>query len=113
MLRFSAQLPFAEVLHMLETFSLTTFTPLLHSRFRAQATPIAAVELELIQAEDGGSTPSQERFSLLLRGPLNSFLPQAMYPFTHEALGSFDLFIAPIRQDPNGFIYQAVFNRLR
>ena len=98
---------------MLETFALDTFVPLLHTRFQSQSTPNTAVPLELIAAEDGGSSSSQERFFLLLRGPLDGFLPQAMYPFTHEALGTFDLFITPIRQDRDGFVYEAVFNRLR
>lgn len=98
---------------MIETFSLNTFTPLLHTRFQVQASPDAAVAVELIAAEDGGSTTVQDRFSLLLRGPLDAFLPQGMYRFRHETLGAFDLFITPIRQEPGDVVYQAVFNRLR
>ena len=97
---------------MLETFAVDTFKPLLQTRFLVLVAPDATVELELIEVEDS-STPSQERFSLLLQGPLDSFLPQAMYPFTHQGLGTFDLFIAPIRKEPGGFVYQAAFNRLR
>jgi hypothetical protein len=31
----------------------------------------------------------------------------------HEALGSFELFIVPIRKDDEGFYYEAVFNRVK
>jgi hypothetical protein len=30
----------------------------------------------------------------------------------HDEMGQFDLFLVPIRQDDQGFYYEAVFNRI-
>lgn len=97
---------------MLDTFSLLTFTPLVQSRFQVHLDDDRPVDLQLIAAEDLGSTPTQERFSLLLSGPPDLFLPQGLYPLTHPRLGCFDLFLVPTRQGAEGFVYEAVFNRL-
>lgn len=71
-----------------------------------------AVEVALAWADNRGSTPRQERFSLVFRGPLEAFLPQRLYRVGHDVLGEFDLFLVPIAQDAEGFQYEAVFNRL-
>ena len=39
-------------------------------------------------------------------------LAQQIYPFEHDRLGRFDLFIVPVGQDAQGLAYEAVFNRL-
>lgn len=78
----------------------------------AHADP-AAVDLELVEARDLGSSPRQEQFSLVFRGPLDVFLPQRMYQMQHDRLGAFGVFLVPIGQAPDGYSYQAVFNRLR
>lgn len=49
-------------------------------------------------------------FAILFHGPVNAALPQRMYRFEHEVLGTFDLFIVPVGRDKNGFHYEAVFN---
>jgi hypothetical protein len=70
-----------------------------------------AVELRLVEAQDVGSTPRQMQFSIVFRGPVNVPLVQAIYKMEHDELGTFDLFIVPIKQDQDGIYYQAIFNR--
>ncbi|HEX8144745.1 MAG TPA: hypothetical protein VF553_19405 [Pyrinomonadaceae bacterium] len=96
---------------MLETFTLDTFTQRLNSKFTIKPEHANPFEAELIRAQDVGTSPRQIQFSIVFRGPLDTFLPQAMYEFEHEELGSFALFIVPISQDEEGFYYEAIFNR--
>lgn len=100
-------------------YALTAITPTkamfaenLHTRFDVHARPGATVALELIELNEGRSIAGHEIFSVVFRGPLNAFLGQGMVVMTHDAIGEFELFIVPIDQIPNGFLYEAVFNRL-
>jgi hypothetical protein len=96
-----------------ESLNLETFARHLNSKFLIKIEQVdAVVEVELVEAEDNGSAPGQERFSITFRGPLNARLPQAMYRFEHAELGAFDLFIVPIKQDQDGLYYEAVFARM-
>lgn len=97
---------------MEQTLTLATFQPHLQTRFRACPAPDTYVDLTLTEANDLGSNERQERFELMLQGPLDAFLPQATYRLEHEQLGALDLFIVPVRKEAAGFLYQAVFNRL-
>lgn len=71
------------------------------------------LSITLTQVSDQQVSARQEEFSIVFRGPLDSFLPQGMYTLTHESMGSFDLFIVPIGRDAEGYSYEAVFNRVR
>lgn len=82
-----------------------------NSKFQVQAdTP---VELELVQVSEFKLYPRQEEFTVTFRGPLNAYLGQGVRPFTHDQMGEFELFIVPVKQDADGFYYEAVFNRIR
>jgi hypothetical protein len=59
----------------------------------------------------GASPPGYEAFSIVFRGPSDPLLPQGMHRFHRDAIGTFDLFIVPIRRDQHGLYYEAVFNR--
>jgi ribosomal protein S18 acetylase RimI-like enzyme len=71
-----------------------------------------ALDLELVEVSPLRVTPQQEIFALVLRGPVDRLLPQQIYALEHATLGACDLFLVPIRQDPAGIYYEAVFNRL-
>ena len=71
------------------------------------------MELELIEISELKLHPQQEEFALEFRGPLNMFLGQGVHNFSHDQMGQFELFIVPIKQDEQGFYYEAIFNRLR
>ena len=91
-----------------EEFSKNTNT-----KFQVQADENTQVELELIAISELKVHPQQEEFTIRFRGPLNMFLGQGVRNFTHDQMGQFELFIVPIKQDEQGFYYEAVFNRLR
>ncbi|HZE68696.1 MAG TPA: hypothetical protein VE135_04110 [Pyrinomonadaceae bacterium] len=70
-------------------------------------------ELELIELSELKLSPGHEQFSLVFRGPSERFLGQGTRVLQHDAMGQFSLFIVPIRQDGEGYYYEAVFNRFR
>ncbi|MBE7559189.1 hypothetical protein HS125_09695 [bacterium] len=90
---------------MLETFTPATFRPCIGQVFSVAASPSRQLSLTLVSC-----TGAQRPFSLIFRGPLEHPLPQKTHPFSHPALGAFDLFIVPVGRDEAGFLYEAVFN---
>ena len=83
----------------------------LHTRFHVHTGPETTVELELIELSEGRAIPGHEAFLLIFRSPLDAFLGQGMVSMAHDAIGDFELFIVPIAQTSDGFLYEAVFNR--
>jgi hypothetical protein len=57
-------------------------------------------------------TAGRECFSLIFLADDTARLPQNTYAVEHKSLGSFQLFVVPIRGNTNGRYYEAVFNRL-
>jgi hypothetical protein len=84
-----------------------------NSKFQVQADENAVVEVDLIEVSELKTYPQQEEFTILFRGPSNVFLDQGVRSFKHDQMGEFELFIVPIKQDAEGFYYEAVFNRVR
>ena len=97
---------------MLDKVTRETFAEHLNTRFRTTSQAGAPLEVELIEVKAGRSTPRQDQFSLLFRGPQDVPLQQGMFRFEHDQMGAFDLFLVPVRTDEHGFYYEAVFNRL-
>jgi len=83
-----------------------------NTRFQVRTYQAAPLELELIEVSDLKVYPEQEEFAIVFRGPLNAFLGQGIRVLAHEQMGEFEIFLVPIRQDEQGFYYEAVFNRL-
>jgi hypothetical protein len=89
------------------------FTQQAKSKFQVEVDETTDVDLELMEVSDLKLYPQQEEFVLVFRGPSNMFLGQGVRNFKHDAMGRFEMFIVPVRQDEHGFYYEAVFNRLR
>ena len=89
------------------------FSQNVNTKFQVQVDENTRVELQLTEVSELKVYPRQEEFTLTFRGPLDLFLDQGVRPFTHEQIGEFELFIVPIKQDADGFYYEAVFNRIR
>ena len=89
------------------------FAAQLNTNFRVQVGEANAVDLILSEVSELKTSPSQEQFSIVFRGPLEVFLGQGGRQFEHDEMGRFDLFIVPINKNDNGFYYEAVFNRFR
>jgi len=96
---------------MPESLTRIFFTQALNTNFLLHTEAGEIVELELIEVKDGISTPKQEQFSIMFRGPSGFILPQQTYSLEHDPIGAFDLFIVPVGRDPAGTYYEAVFNR--
>jgi hypothetical protein len=89
------------------------FTQNANTKFRVLLDENTTVELDLVDVSELKLHPRQEEFALEFRGPLNMFLGQGVRDFSHEHMGHFELFIVPVRQDADGFYYEAIFNRIR
>lgn len=89
------------------------FVQAANSKFYAELDENTDVELELIDVSELKIYPQQEEFVIVFRGPLDKFLDQGGRYFKHDKMGRFELFTVPIRQDAQGFYYEAVFNRIR
>ena len=84
-----------------------------NTKFQVQVDESTQVELELIEISELKLYPQQEEFTLEFRGPLDMLLGQGVRDFKHDQMGQFELFIVPIKQDAQGFYYEAIFNNLR
>ena len=89
------------------------FAENLNTKFLVSADGTNVVELELAEVSELKLIATQEQFSVVFRGPRDRFLGQGSRPLEHEKLGRSELFLVPIQEDPEGYYYEAVFNRLR
>jgi hypothetical protein len=69
------------------------------------------IQLRLVEVTDDGVANGIRQFSLFFHGPADHVLPANTYSFRHHALGSLDLFIAPILgSNHERIVYQACFS---
>jgi hypothetical protein len=98
---------------LVQVLTFETFGPHLNSTFPL-ALGESGVDLTLTEATHKPARPFpgmlREPFSLIFRSSSPVVLPQRIYPFRHETMGKFEMFIVPIARDPAGIVYQAVFN---
>lgn len=89
------------------------FSKHVNTKFRAGVDD-DAVDLELTTVKAYSARPDDqqgmERFSIYFTGPAKPFLAQKTYSVSHDAMGTFDLFLVPIKPDGEGSRYEAVFN---
>ena len=97
---------------MNENLSRQDFAEHLNTKFSIAVENGDPLVLELIQADDMGSSERQERFSLVFRGPLDRVIGQGAFNMEHEKLNSVTLFLVPVGADQEGVYYEAAFNRL-
>jgi len=94
-------------------FSHEEFTRHLNSTFEVRLDQNGAVPMELTEVSELKLYPKQEHFAIEFRGPLDKFLGQGTRTFIHNEMGQFEIFLVPVRQDEQGFYYEAIFNRVR
>lgn len=97
---------------MPDSLSRATFAAHLHTTFVLHLDASQRVAIELIDVRAGRSSPRQEQFSLLFRGPLDCPFGQGAWTLQHAALGEIEIFLSPVDRDAAGYYYEAVFNRL-
>ena len=97
---------------MSDNLTKEAFQENLNTEFRIKVEPSAIVPIELVGLLEGVSTSRQEQFSLTFRGPLETPFGQGARDVEHDKMGTFVLFLVPIARNPDGMVYEAVFNRL-
>ena len=95
----------------MEELTQEKFRELLNTTFSVAKPDGAALEFELTDVADLGSTPRQKQFSIIFKGPLEPQLAQGTYGFEHGSIGKFALFIVPIRKNNEAVFYESIFNR--
>lgn len=70
------------------------------------------LELKLVEANEAEMSGGQS-FSLVFHGGKDEFLPQGLYNLEHESLDKGVLFLVPVGEDNDGYLYEAVFNRMK
>ncbi|MCA1399222.1 hypothetical protein I6F38_23765 [Bradyrhizobium sp. BRP56] len=86
------------------------FTPHQDAEFAMQAERDRVVPLKLAKVEPAGNSGRPGgAFSLLFTAPKGAWLPQAIYPVRHPALGVIEMFLVPIGPVADGNGYQAIF----
>jgi hypothetical protein len=86
------------------------FAENLNSAFQVLEGTPQEISLALTHVSELLTSPHQQTFSILFKGPLEWFLPQHIYHLQHARLGELELFLVPVGQEQDGFVYQAVFN---
>ena len=98
---------------MAELLTQKEFAKYLGTKFQVQVAPEQTIDIELIEVSDLKQSARQEQFGILFRGPNEYFLGQGIRRLGHEEVGPADIFLVPIKQDENGFYYEAIFNHVR
>ena len=88
------------------------FSQNLNGRFLVRLSSGENVELELTEVSDFKKSAVQERFWLHFEGSAQTPLDQGTFSFENENMGTFDMFITPIKSNQLNIYYEAVFNRL-
>ena len=93
------------------------FAKNVNTNFRVELESPGPIELKLIavtpRKSESNEQAGMERFSVVFSGPADVFLPQNIYRLTHPEMGEFDVFLVPIKQESEGFRYEAVYNFYR
>jgi hypothetical protein len=93
----------------LAALRIDDFTAHLDAVFEMQS-PAGVMPLKLVKADPAGeSGRAGGAFSLLFTAPSGAWLPQAIYPVQHPALGTMEIFLVPVGPESGGNGYQAIF----
>jgi hypothetical protein len=96
---------------MLENLTKSMLAENVNSTFTLRHGTGQPLALELVELREAAPQSDYERFSLFFKGPRAVLLPQRSYEIEHPNLGTFLLFLVPIKQDENGTYYESVFYR--
>lgn len=72
----------------------------------------ARITLELIDARQPEDDRPDHAHFAEWKGPLEHPLEQGIYELEHDDLGTLPLFLVPVNQVADGFVYEAVFTRV-
>ncbi|MBB1060840.1 DUF6916 family protein [Marilutibacter spongiae] len=96
----------------MELLTLQHFAGCLNETFSASMSdmdvPFVLVEARPVQ--DAPANAARAPFSLLFRNASAFLFPQQTYRMHHPRVGEVGIFLVPVAQERDGFLYQAVFN---
>lgn len=96
----------------MELLTLQHFAGCVNETFSASLSdmdvPFVLVEARPLQ--NASANPIRLPFSLLFRNTSAFLFPQQMYAMRHPRVGEVGIFLVPVAQEREGFLYQAVFN---
>jgi hypothetical protein len=96
----------------MEEAGAALFRPHLNTAFDLRSHTGLRLRLRLVQITPGPLNREVEQFSLTFHGSHSAMAAQGTYQFRHPALGTFDLFIAPIGSaTAQRTLYEACFSR--
>jgi hypothetical protein len=96
----------------MDLLKLEDFAGCLNDTFHAALNDgeIAFVLVEARPLPMGNIKAMREPFSLLFRNTAAFLFPQQIYQMRHPRIGQVGIFLVPVAQERDGFLYQAVFN---
>lgn len=98
---------------MLESLTIDSFTPHVGTSFWAEFPNGGKVELRLLRAakvmESEAAHLPRHPFSLYFLGPKSHLLRQHIYSLTHPSFEALDIFLVPVGEEGEGYLYEAVF----
>lgn len=97
---------------MTDPLNYEQFAQNLHGRFKIHQSADSLVEVDLVEVSEFKKSAVQEHFWLVFRGPSRQPLSQGTYLFENDAMGRFEIFMTPMKQDAESRYYEVVFNRL-
>lgn len=96
----------------MELLTLQHFAGCVNETFSASLSdmdvPFVLVEARPLQ--NAGASSMRAPFSLLFRNTSAFLFPQQTYAMRHPRVGEVGIFLVPVAQEREGFLYQAVFN---
>jgi hypothetical protein len=102
---------------MLDRLTHSDFEPLCGATFGADLRAAPGVGLDLIEVrilrappQRPGRPPARHPFALTFRARTPAYVPQAIYPISHDRLGRLDIFLVPVGRDDDGLLLEAVFS---
>ena len=98
---------------MSEKFTQPQFKSFQNKSFNAELEDGSTCELILKEITDVKETDKTSSFSLIFHGPKEKFLEQKTYRMGNDEYGKEHIFIVPVGETDDVFLYQAVFNFLK
>lgn len=96
---------------MLQNLTKENWSPHLNQEFRVGTADTEPLSMTLVEVTGLSDKPGQARqpFSIVLSGPGDIVLNQAIYTVQHQALGDLDIFLVPLGPKGEHMLYEAVF----
>lgn len=89
-----------------------TFDVLAGTEVTALSPEHGSVPLQVLGAEKAAGDRPDNAYSVLFKGPLEMFLEQMTYEFALGDAGTSPIFVVPVREDDDGYVYEAVFTAI-